>query len=77
MAIITNNVLVGNMAYPKQGIGSGFIPGGVENIGLGSPNHAVSAITGSDIFWDSAASQYNMAKCGIGGSTWIKLGSTA
>lgn len=76
MTIITNNILVGNMSYPKQGIGSGFIPGGVENIGLGNPSGAVISITGSDIFWDSANSQYNMAQT-AGGSNWIKLGSVS
>lgn len=77
MTIITNNILVGTMASSKQGIGSGFIPGGVENIGLGNPSGAVIAVTGSDVLWDSADGTYRMALCGVGGSTWIKLGSVS
>lgn len=77
MTIITNNILVGTMANGKQGIGSGFIPGGVENLGLGNPSGAVVCVTGSDILWNCSDATYRMALCGVGGSTWIKLGSVS
>ena len=73
MTIITNNVLVGTMDGAGNGTGSGFIPGGVKNITLGTPSEICTAQTGSDIIWDSANAKYYMATAGIGGSSWSEL----
>ena len=75
MTIITNNVLIGAMAGARGGVGSGFVPGGVTNISKGDPSDVVIAQTGSDILWDSANATYYMALGGVGGSTWVTLGS--
>ena len=77
MTIITNNVLVGTMDGAGRGTGSGFIPGGVTNIAIGDPSDVCVAQTGSDIIWDSANATYYMALAGVGGSTWVSLGSVS
>lgn len=75
MTIITNNVLIGTMDQSKGGTGSGFVPGGVTNVANGDPSDVVISTTGSDIIWDAANQVYLMARGGIGGSTWVTLGS--
>lgn len=77
MTIITNNVLIGTMDQSKGGTGSGFVPGGVTNVTNGDPSDVVVSPTGSDIVWDSANGTYYMAIGGIGGSTWVTLGSVS
>ncbi len=77
MTIVTNNIMQGPMDGGAGGTGSGFIPGGVNNIAIGDPSDVAVAQTGSDLIWDSANSQYYMALTTAGGSTWIKLGSVS
>ena len=77
MTIVTNNIMQGTMDGSAGGTGSGFIPGGVTNIAIGNPSGVAVAQTGSDLIWDSANAEYHMAIAGVGGSTWIKLGSVS
>ena len=70
-------MLVGTMDGAGNGTGSGFIPGGVRNIAIGDPSDVCVAQTGSDTIWDSANGDYYMAIGGIGGSTWVTLGSVS
>ena len=77
MTIVTNNVHQGLMDGVGNGTGSGFVPAGVMNVGVDDPSDVVVAQTGSDVFFDAANDQYYMALCSAGGSTWIKLGSSA
>ena len=76
MTVVTNNVIQGAIDGVAKGTGSGFIPAGVSNIGIGNPSDVITAQTGSDIFYDSANAQFYMAEA-VTGSSWVKLGSVA
>jgi hypothetical protein len=75
MTVITDNVRLGMVDGMGNGTGSGAVPTSIMN-GVGNPSDVVTAQLGSDIFYDSANAQYYMG-LGVGGSTWVKLGSVA